>query len=88
MIYKQLADYRSRKRLSGVMEGMAKALSVKDFRLMSRAITRGVRAGCRRWSECVFQKPGGGFGRAILRSAWCRRVNRMSKRSGSISTAD
>ena len=30
MIYKQLADYRSGKRLWGVMNGMAKALSVKD----------------------------------------------------------
>ena len=30
VIYKQLADYRSGKRLWGVMNGMAKALSVKD----------------------------------------------------------
>jgi len=30
VIYKQLADHRSGKRLWGVMEGMAKALSVKD----------------------------------------------------------
>ena len=30
VIYKQLADYRSDKRLWGVMNGMAKALSVKD----------------------------------------------------------
>jgi cytochrome c553 len=30
VIYKELADYRSGKRLWGVMEGMAKALSVKD----------------------------------------------------------
>jgi cytochrome c553 len=44
VIYKQLADHRSGKRLWGVMEGMAKALS----RLMSRAISRGVRAGCQR----------------------------------------
>ena len=30
VIYKQLADYRSSKRLWGVMEGVAKALSAKD----------------------------------------------------------
>jgi cytochrome c553 len=31
VIYKQLADYRSGKRLWGVMNGMAEALSVKDW---------------------------------------------------------
>ena len=55
VIYKQLADYRSGKRLWGVMNGMAKALSVKNSADVA-SYFEGRPGGLRRSPDCVFRK--------------------------------
>ena len=69
VIYKELADYRSGKRLWGVMKGIAEALSVQDSADVAAYFAG--RPGCRRFRGCVFRRLGGPCGKAIRRSAWC-----------------
>ena len=69
VIYKQLADYRSGKRLWGVMNGIAKALWVKDSADVASYFA-GRPGGLPALTGLRVPEGGRRCGRAILRSAW------------------